>query len=232
MSVDPDRLAVALSNIRTSSTQMAGLIDQLLDYARMRMDRPLELSRRPTDLVDLARRSVESYAAVSDRHKLRFDSPPQPIVGEWDQPRLERVVQNLIGNAVKYSPDGGEIVVRAATSTEGNNLWAVLTVRDQGLGIPSEDVPLIFDRFHRAANVQQIAGTGLGLSAARQVVQQHGGSIDIASTEGAGTTVTVRLPLGGPDELPSGPDEPLVDQRTTSVKPTGELRVALQGGLN
>ncbi|HEV2125337.1 MAG TPA: HAMP domain-containing sensor histidine kinase, partial [Chloroflexota bacterium] len=115
------------------------------------------------------------------------------IIGNWDAPRIERVVDNLLSNALKYSPDGGEILVRV-TREEG---CAILSVRDQGVGIPAPDLPRIFDRFTRARNViGRFGGSGIGLAASHQVVTQHGGQILVESEEGNGSIFTIRLPLG------------------------------------
>jgi signal transduction histidine kinase len=193
--VERDRLASALSNIRGATNQMASLIDQLLDYARMQGDRPLELTLSSTDLVELTRRTVDSYAASSERHRIQFEAGVERMVGEYDAARLERVVQNLVGNAVKYSPDGGVVVVRTMTERSQGKLWGLISVEDHGMGIPEADVPLIFDRFHRAANAAGVPGSGLGLSASRQVVEQHGGTISVQSEVGRGSTFVVRLPM-------------------------------------
>jgi signal transduction histidine kinase len=112
--------------------------------------------------------------------------------------RLERVLENLLSNAIKYSPEGGSITVAIADEEIGGP-WAVLTVRDQGLGIPAADLPRVFERFQRARNVEgRIGGTGIGLASARQIVEQHGGTIAAESAEGTGSTFTVRLPLAFP----------------------------------
>jgi signal transduction histidine kinase len=101
-------------------------------------------------------------------------------------------VANLVSNAIKYSPNGGEVRVRLGCEDR----CAVLSVQDQGVGIPAADLPRVFEQFHRAANVAgRFKGTGLGLAGARHIVEQHGGSISLESREGVGTTVTVRLPL-------------------------------------
>ena len=124
-----------------------------------------------------------------------------PIVGSLDAARLERVVLNLLTNAVKYSPAGGdvEVTLRAERRSDGN--WAELTVRDSGIGIPAEDLPRVFERFYRASNVgEHLRGSGLGLAGARQIVEQHGGEIGVRSEPGAGTTFIVRLPLDGDEE--------------------------------
>ena len=117
-------------------------------------------------------------------------------MGYWDTTRLERVISNLISNAIKYSPDGSEVVIEMMREDDEATSWAVLKVRDQGIGIPAKDLPFIFDRFHRGSNVVgRIEGTGLGLASARQIIEHHGGTIEATSQEGAGSTFIVRLPL-------------------------------------
>jgi signal transduction histidine kinase len=234
--VDPDRLRASIASIETSATQMARLVDQLLDYARLQLDRPLDLNRQPTDLVELTRRVVASHETSVERHQVRLETAELSLVGLWDQDRLERVLHNLLSNSIKYSPAGGEVRVgiRRELSPGGN--WAVVSVEDEGLGIPAEEVPRIFDGFHRASNVSgRIAGTGIGLATARQVVEGHGGSIAVDSQEGHGSTFTVRLPLGpGPDD-PSPPDIGMPGPGNEPVTPEPEPRpmpgLAWEGGL-
>jgi signal transduction histidine kinase len=100
-------------------------------------------------------------------------------------------VANLLANAIKYSPSGGDVLI----SVDVEDRWAVLAVRDDGMGIPASDLPHVFERFHRGSNVARLSGTGLGLAGAKDIVEQHGGTISVMSTEGRGTTVVVRLPL-------------------------------------
>jgi signal transduction histidine kinase len=117
------------------------------------------------------------------------------LCGQWDRVRLARVIDNLVGNAVKYSPRGGVVQV-LVDLYERAERSAVLRVVDTGEGIPTLDLPHIFERFHRGRNVAgRIPGTGIGLSGVRDILAQHGGSIDVQSAVGEGTTVTVRLPL-------------------------------------
>jgi len=107
---------------------------------------------------------------------------------------VERVLGNLVSNALAYSPRGGAVTV---TVDRERDEWAILQVSDHGLGIPATDLPHIFERFHRGGNVAgRIAGSGIGLAAVRQIVEQHGGTITVESREGKGSTFTVRLPLG------------------------------------
>jgi signal transduction histidine kinase len=227
--IDPERLGAALNNIRDSTTQMAGLIDQLLDYARLQMNRPLELKLAPTDLVTLTRRTIESYADASERHHIRFEAATEVIIGDWDAARLERVVQNLVGNAVKYSPQGGDVLVRAVVERSDGRVWGVVTVEDHGVGIPAEDLPHVFERFHRAANVADMPGTGLGLAAARQVIEQHGGSISVSSELGRGSRFEVRLPLN--EREPPRPTDPPPGANPERRPTPTDLHVALEGGL-
>jgi signal transduction histidine kinase len=122
---------------------------------------------------------------------MRIEAPAVPIIGQWDPDRLGQVLDNLLGNAVKYSPQGGEILVRI-TSAKGE---ARLSVADQGPGIPTAVVPHLFERFYRGEHRAGDAGLGLGLYISRMLVNAHGGRIWVASALGSGSTFTVALPL-------------------------------------
>jgi signal transduction histidine kinase len=186
------RLADWAAIIQASAARAAALLDDLLDIARLEAGQPLDLERRPTDLVALVEQAAAEHQRGTERHRITVDAREPELVGEWDAARLARVLDNLLSNAVKYSPAGGEVAVRVAR--EG--AWAVLTVADAGLGIPATDRSHIFERFYRGRNVEgQVAGTGVGLVGVRQIVEQHAGSIAVESREGAGSTFTVRLPL-------------------------------------
>src|SRR5581483_11115072 len=118
------------------------------------------------------------------------------LPGQFDAVRLERILTNLLSNAIKYSPDGGQVEVSLERWEEQGCAWAIVRVRDYGLGIPAADLPHIFEPFHRATNVTgKITGTGLGLSSVQQMVTHHGGTITVESQEQHGSTFTVRLPL-------------------------------------
>src|SRR5207248_3170668 len=110
-------------------------------------------------------------------HTLRIKAREPELVGEWDAVRLRRVVDNLLGNAVKYSPQGGEIDVQVERERATSGEWAVLRVEDRGMGIPAADLPHVFERFRRGSNVVgSIPGSGIGLAGAKQIVEQHGGT--------------------------------------------------------
>lgn len=189
-------LAERLDAVIGASARMTQLLDDLLDHARLQAGEPLELALRPTDLGALLRRLAEQWERASEGHRFVVTDDEATVVAPVDTRRLERVLENIISNAVKYSPAGRPIELGAAATDDGRG-WAVLTVRDRGVGIPAAELSTIFDPYRRGTNVRgQIGGSGLGLASARRLIEQHGGTIAIASTEGAGTTVTIRLPLG------------------------------------
>ncbi len=169
----------------------------MMDAAHLRGKRTLDLRLAPTDLVELAGASVAETRRSTTRHGVRVETELLALVGEWDQARLARVAANLLGNAVRYSPEGGEVVVRVGRAEDPDGTaWAVVAVSGQGVGIPAADLPRFFERFHRGGNVTgRIAGHGIGLAGAKQIVEQHGGTISVASEEGQGSTFTVRLPV-------------------------------------
>ena len=150
----------------------------------------------PVDLVALAAAAIEELQARSPDHHLSLTSGTPALVGMWDGPRLDRVLRNLLENAVKFSPNGGEIHLSLDEEVlEDGSSWAVLRVEDSGVGIPPDDLDRIFERFQRGRNVSGISGNGIGLTGVRQIVLQHGGTISAASQEGQGATFTIRLPM-------------------------------------
>ena len=189
----PDLLAL-LRSAESATARMSAMVRELLDVARLQAGEPLRLQRTPLDLVSLLHDAIQFQRAPDDV-SIRLEARPPAVWGEWDGPRLERVFANLLDNAVKYSPDGGRVIVIVSAAQTGDPGWATVEVTDSGIGIPSADLPRLFTRFHRGLNVGQAKGTGLGLAGARQIVEQHGGTIEIESAEGEGTSVTVRLPL-------------------------------------
>jgi PAS domain S-box-containing protein len=191
----PERMLGSLDAISSTSKRMATLINELLDAVHLQAGLQVELRRRPTDLANLARQVITNHQQATEDHSLGLDGIQSGPVGEWDPERLERVLDNIVSNAIKYSPDGGDIVVNIAR----DRAWAVLSVQDQGVGIPAADLPHVFERYRRARNVSaKFAGTGLGLAGARDLIELHGGSISVTSVEGVGSEFVVRLPLKRP----------------------------------
>ncbi len=182
----------ALTTIATQSARLEGLVNLLLDLSRIETGH-LELETAPLDLVGLVRRLVEDIRPSLDQHMVTLIEPGAPLVVEGDELRLEQVIQNLLQNAIKYSPNGGTVMVRV----ERKGDVASIAVTDEGIGIPASAIPNLFRRFYRAPNVNplHISGTGIGLYVVREIVTHHGGTIEVTSTEGVGSTFRVTLPL-------------------------------------
>ncbi|MHB8575428.1 MAG: sensor histidine kinase, partial [Dehalococcoidia bacterium] len=174
----------SLSNIDAAAGRLNRMLATLLDSARLARG-GLVLQRSPTDLIALVDEVVEHHRHESPRHQFVLEAPAAPLLGDWDAALLERAIENLVGNAVKYSPAGGRVTV--ICTDEGGAVG--LTVRDQGVGISEEAIPYIFNQFYRAKieGFGEIEGNGLGLFAVRGIVVGHGGEIDVVSTEGEGT---------------------------------------------
>jgi PAS domain S-box-containing protein len=187
-------LAEHLAQIEAGTRRLARLIDELTDVTRLQTGTALELERRPTDVVALVRPVVAQQQGLSGHH-LEVEAASPVVEAAVDGPRLERVVGNLLTNALKYTPTQSAITIRVAATYDARGSGVRIVVQDQGIGIPAADLPHIFERFHRARNVVGVVeGTGLGLASAQAIVAQHGGIIAVESVEGAGTTVSVWLP--------------------------------------
>jgi signal transduction histidine kinase len=169
--------------------RLNSLVLELLDASRAEQGR-LTGEREEVDLAELARESGERTAREYSRCSI---DAREPVVGHYDRHRIIQLLDNLLENAVKYSPGGGE--VRVSVRRDGQ--IARLTVSDQGIGIPAADLEQIFDRFHRGTNVddRQFAGMGLGLFICRGIVEEHAGRIWAESRPGAGSSFHVELPL-------------------------------------
>jgi signal transduction histidine kinase len=190
------RLRELLAYIEAGALRVAALAAELVDLARIQSGRQIDLVMQLADLVALVRAEVTLQQGITTAHAFRMDVPDGPLWCACDRLRIGRVLANLLDNAVKYSPDGGVVNVRLGTEVAAGRRQAVLTVRDQGMGIPAADLAHIGEAFYRAGNVAGVVrGTGIGLAGVKQIVAQHGGTVTIASAEGSGTTVTVRLPL-------------------------------------
>jgi signal transduction histidine kinase/CHASE3 domain sensor protein len=190
-----------LETIDRSSVRLRNLVEDLFTLSRLELEtstvmRPVDLGSVITEVVDAVKPSVAAGHLTLD-----CDLPAVPLMVEGDAGQLERVLINLLSNAVKFTPDGGHVDVSARTE-DG---LILVTVNDTGIGIPERDQKELFTRFFRASNAtsRRIPGTGLGLAIVRMIVTNHGGEVWLESTDGVGTTVTLRLP-----RLPDGEDEP------------------------
>jgi signal transduction histidine kinase len=189
---DPDRVPALVSRLGGEATRLARLVGDLLDLRRLEERGPLE--RVPIDLAELVREVVAGQfdRAAAREVELAVDAPDHAYVAGVAGD-LELIVKNLVGNAIQYNRPGGtvEVGLRAESGSQ------VLVVRDTGIGIPQHDLARVFERFYRVdtARSRETGGTGLGLSIVRHAVERHGGTIQVDSLLGEGTTFTVILPV-------------------------------------
>ena len=182
----------ALQVLGAQADRLATLVGALLDVSRIETGH-FRLECQPLDLAALVRQTVEALQPTLAQHTLQYHGPEAPLVLAGDALRLEQVVQNLLQNAIKYSPAGGPIVVALTQQAD----QAILTISDPGIGIPAAAQAHLFERFYRAANAEQASsGVGIGLYVVKEIVSRHHGTVDVTSVEGQGSTFTVRLPLG------------------------------------
>jgi signal transduction histidine kinase/GAF domain-containing protein len=185
----------AIADIDQGTNRLVELTDDLLDVTRLQAGR-LELHPEPTDLTALVQRIATRIQVTTQKHTIAMHtSTPEQVVGMVDPRRIEQVVTNLINNAIKYSPGGGDIVIHLRE--DPSSASAILSVSDHGIGIPARQQGRIFGRFVRADNARanDIGGTGLGLYLCRELVERHQGRIWFESVEGEGSTFFVSLPL-------------------------------------
>lgn len=181
----------AVSMIERQAKRVDALIDQLLDVSRIERGQ-FSIDQQWLDLRVLAARVVENVRLTLTQHTLTLTVPDQPLLVLGDDVRLEQVMQNLLNNAVKYSPRGGPVTVALARAGAD----ALLEVTDQGIGIPVDAQGHLFDSFFRATNAgQHSSGFGIGLYVVKEIVTQHGGRVEVESREAEGSTFRVVLPL-------------------------------------
>jgi two-component system phosphate regulon sensor histidine kinase PhoR len=173
--------------------RLATLVHRLLEQARVESGE-LVLKIEEIDLEEVARPIVASFQPQAAAHGVNLDLRTiRPAIIEADEHRLSQIFVNLIDNALRYTPDGGTVSV--ALDVEDG--FAVIRVSDTGIGIPYKDLPYVFERFYVVdrSRARGFSGAGLGLSIVKQIVEAHGGSVQVESTLGAGTTFTVRIPV-------------------------------------
>jgi signal transduction histidine kinase len=189
-----DKLETVLPIVTGKIDEMNRLVEQMLETARID-DNRLTLSRGQLDLRELTRECANAIAPYARAaHRFRFDLGTEPVLVTADRTRIAGVITNVIDNAIKYSPEGGEIEVAVEAGDDG---LAKVRVTDEGLGVAPEDLPRLFTRFGRVVTPENshISGTGLGLYLAREITRMHGGDIALTSKVGSGTTVEISLPL-------------------------------------
>jgi len=225
-SIEP-KLRMAARNAR----QLEQLINELLDLSKLEAGR-MELSTVRADIIPLLRGVVASFLSAAEEEEIDLGlyCREESIVVRFDPDNIARVMTNLLSNALKYTPAGGSVTVRAAVRGEPPAAADVgfadidrlleITIADTGIGIPADRLPHIFDRFYQAdpSPSREYPGTGIGLALARELVELHGGTISVTSQVGDGSEFVVLLPLSDVDKVVT-PD--------TDAQPSGEPLVSL-----
>jgi PAS domain S-box-containing protein len=203
-----------LEVISRNGLRLGKLVNTLLDFSRIEAGR-MQASYEPADIAQVTAELASVFRSAVDRAGLAFevDCPPLPQPVYLDRGMWEKVVLNLLSNALKFTFDGS---IRVAVRAERGQ--AVVTVADTGIGIPEQEMPRLFERFHRIENTRSRSneGSGIGLALVQELIQLHGGTITASSAEGAGTTLTIRLPFGHA-HLPAGALVPAGHAATVSA---------------
>ncbi len=225
------RIANGLKLIRNNGNNLLRLINQLLDLAKLE-NHSLQLKYQQGDVIPYLRYLTESFQTYANSHNiaLRFSSTAESLVMDFDPEQLKQVMANLLSNALKFTPSGGEVKVKAAVGKgKGSGSSAgpclLITVEDTGIGIAQEDLTRIFSRFYQADNsaTRRGEGTGIGLAHTQELVKLMDGKIEVESQLGEGARFTVHLPISRNAELQQGlqdEDTPIqsTDRPTTTLE--------------
>ncbi len=191
--LDEERRNKFLKIINEESMSLSALINDLLDLSRIESGRGFKITKVPIQIKEVILENVDIFQAQGDKHTFKVNLPDDLVKIEADKDKINQVIENLISNAVKFSPEGGEITVSIKEAKDELKI----NISDSGIGIPEKDLPHIFEKFYRADNAssEAIGGTGLGLSIVKYIVESHGGRISAESKLGKGSTFSFTLPL-------------------------------------
>ncbi|MBI2300550.1 MAG: GAF domain-containing protein [Armatimonadetes bacterium] len=194
--IDLPDLRSILRMVDHECDRLRRLVSDLLCMSRLESGLAVQVAWQRLDLVDLLRHTAETQAIYSPDHRIELRLPAERLVVEADDDKLEQIFTNLVNNALKYSPAGTTVTVELVS--EGP--FAVTRVTDEGYGIAAEDLPSLFQQYGRLPDAERrsIRGTGLGLYLTKHLVEAHGGTIEVASEVGRGSTFTVTLPRRRP----------------------------------
>ena len=189
----PEERATYINAVLGEIERMMGLISELLDVSRIETNR-LQIHPQPIPWLEFIQGRVSAFQVQHPNRALRVAVSTDETIVTADPDRMRQVVDNLLSNALKYSADGTDIDLRV--EVRDGDMYTSVT--DHGIGIPKDEIPQLFERFHRARNVSSryYGGLGLGLYIARAIIEAHGGSIAVESVEGQGSTFTMKLPVG------------------------------------
>jgi two-component system OmpR family sensor kinase len=206
LATDED-VATAMGRIESEAKRMGSMVEDLLLLARLDEQRPLQ--QKPVDLQLVAHDAVVDTQASERSRTISLvgldggPAAPAPVLG--DEAKLRQVVGNLVGNALRYTPDGSPIELAVGVRTLDGETRSVIEVRDHGPGISDEDASRVFERFYRAdtSRTRETGGSGLGLAIVAAIVGSHGGSVRVENTDGGGATLVVSLPHRQESQVPA-----------------------------
>lgn len=199
---DADTERELLTTIHRQSALMAAIIDELLDLARIEARRGQDFVIEPIDLGELLRETCRAFKAPEDERRIGTELAGLAASIHGDRRKITQAVTNVLSNAFKYSPDGGPITLALAACERQERPGFRIAVRDCGIGMSAESLARICERFFRADTSGRILGTGLGMSIVKEIVELHGGGLDISSQPGRGTEVALWLPENAPAPFP------------------------------
>lgn len=183
-----------LSNIETNIAQMKRLLVAMQESVNPPLAKP---QHHTSNIVDIVRYVVAEQIPRAHPDQIRFETDTASIIGMWKPLDIERIVGNLLANAIKYSRDASPITVALTCVRELDMAWVELAVSDHGIGILRRDLPYVFEDGYRGSNVtDDIGGSGHGLAIVRKLVEDYGGEAEVTSVEDVGSVFTVRLPIG------------------------------------
>jgi two-component system sensor histidine kinase VicK len=197
---DPDMQRQFLTVVNSEADRMTRLVRDLLQLSNFDAKKVV-FDKEFNDYNELLTKTMMKLKVTADQKSQTFtyESKVERMEGYFDYDRIEQVVLNVMSNAIKYTPEHGSVSVELREE----DAYAVIAISDTGMGIPAKDIPFVFDRFYRVdkARSREMGGTGLGLSIAREIIESHGGEIDVQSIVDSGTTMTIYLPLEITEDL-------------------------------
>jgi signal transduction histidine kinase len=209
-----ERQRRVLETVHRQAESLVTMVNELLDLARIEARQHKDLHRTPHRLAPLVQSVVDGLMLHGDPRRARLALAHPEALLDVDEPKFRRALTNVLSNAFKYSPDGGEVVVETINADSVANAPAGsigVRVTDHGIGMTPEQSARVFERFYRADTSGAIPGTGLGMSLVKEIVELHGGRVDIASKPGHGTVVTLWWPLqADPDRVQAEAADPLL----------------------
>jgi PAS domain S-box-containing protein len=195
-SLDPDTIRDVAATIHRQSSTLVTMVNELLDLQRIEQRRGRDFDRAPQPLQPIVSRAVSELRVANDPRKVVMDGlPGQPVEVSVDAGQLGQALTNVLNNAYKYSPGGGEIHLSLESRVQHGVQQVGIRVQDQGIGMTPSQRARVFERFYRADPSGTIPGTGLGMALVKEILELHDGQVDIDSAPGAGTTVTLWLPV-------------------------------------